>query len=66
MSKEKGVAIRIKLGTRNFLKDSGVKGETYDDVINRLFNEGAEAKNQLVFAWAKLEALLREREEAEG
>jgi len=66
MSKEKGVAIRLKLNTRRTLRALGKKGETYDDVVQRLILEGAEAKDQLVSAWTMLEDLMEKREEVEG
>jgi len=66
MSKEKGVAIRIKPDTRRALRALGMKGETYDDVVQRLILEGAEAKDQLVSAWTMLEDLMEKREEVEG
>lgn len=31
-----GVTIMIRLETREKLKNTGKKGETYDDIINRL------------------------------
>ena len=39
MSKEKGVAIRIKPDTRRALRALGTKGETYDDVVQRLITK---------------------------
>jgi len=60
------VTIRVKPGTRDFLRESGVKGETYDDVINRLIIELAKAKDELG-AWKAFSELCDEDdEEAEG
>jgi len=35
----KTVVIRVKFETREMLRELGRKGETYDDVINRLIRE---------------------------
>ena len=55
------VTIRVKPGTRDFLRESSVKGETYDDVINRLIID-ARAQDELR-AW---EAWVEAREEEES
>ena len=34
-----GVTIKIRLETRERLKDVGKKGETYDDIINRYIDK---------------------------
>ncbi len=34
-----GVTIKIRLGTRDRLKDIGKKSETYDDIINSLIDQ---------------------------
>ena len=34
-----GVVIKIRLETRDRLKDMGKKGDTYDDIINRLLDK---------------------------
>ena len=62
----KSVTIRVKPGTRDYLREAGVKGETYDDVINRLILEFAKAKDELG-AWKAFSELCDEDdEEAEG
>ena len=65
MSKEKSVAIRIKPGTRDFLKAIGRKGETYDRVINRLFNELKTAESYIYRPtdWAEYEKKLKKEVE---
>lgn len=42
MSKvREGVVIKIRLETRERLKDVGTKRETYDDIINRLLDRAS-------------------------
>ena len=36
MEEDKIVLIKVKTLTREVLKTRGIKGETYDDIINRL------------------------------
>ncbi|MFH1835826.1 MAG: hypothetical protein ABH851_06530 [Methanobacteriota archaeon] len=36
-----GVVIKIRLDTRERLKKIGAKGETYDDIINRLIEKAS-------------------------
>ena len=55
------VTIRVKPGTRDFLRESSVKGETYDDVINRLIIEHAKAQDELRAWEAWVEARRRRR-----
>ncbi len=38
MSEEKLTTIKIRQGTRDALKSVGKKGETYDEIINRLLD----------------------------
>jgi len=44
MSEEKLTTIKIKQQTRDALKSVGKKGETYDDIINRLLDRALRRK----------------------
>jgi len=60
------VTIRVKPGTRDYLRDTCREKETYDDVINRLIIEHAKAQDELR-AWKAFSELCDEdEEEAEG
>ena len=62
----KSVTIRVKPGTRDYLRDTCREKETYDDVINRLIIEHAKAQDELR-AWKTFSELCDEdEEEAEG
>ena len=62
----KSVTIRVKPGTRDYLRDTCREKETYDDVINRLIIEHAKAQDELR-AWKAFSELCDEdEEEAEG
>jgi hypothetical protein len=44
MSKEKLTTIKVKAETRDTLKSVGKKGETYDEIINRLLDRALRRK----------------------
>jgi len=56
------VTIRIKPGTRDYLRETCRAKETYDDVINRLIIELADARDaikSLMNTIAELEAAMK-------
>jgi len=56
------VTIRIKPGTRDYLRETCREKETYDDVINRLIIELADARDaikSLMNTIAELEAAMK-------
>lgn len=42
MGENKIVLIKVKAATREALKKRGIKGDTYDDIINQLLRLGSE------------------------
>ena len=55
------VTIRVKPGTRDYLRETCREKETYDDVINRLIVEHAKAQDELR-AWREFEKSCEEDE----
>ena len=56
------VTIRVKPGTRDYLRETCREKETYDDVINRLIIELADARDaikSLMNTIAELEAAMK-------
>ena len=43
MEEDKIVLIKVKTSTREALKEQGIKGETYDTIINRLIKRAEES-----------------------
>ena len=58
----KSVTIRVKPGTRDYLRETCREKETYDDVINRLIIEDAKAQDELR-AWREFERSCEEDDE---
>jgi len=49
MDKPKSTTIQVLIETRNELQSLGSKGETYDDIIQRLIKTYKERKNNIKY-----------------